>query len=456
VSIESLVFEAIIILLLILLNGFFSSSEIAIISSKRSVIDKLAKDGSVIDKLAKDGKESAQLVSDMKNKPESFLATVQVGVTVIGTLASVLGGVIAIEFLKPLFSAIPIGSVQRYSELLAVALVVAAISYVMLVVGELAPKSLALRYSERIACFSAKPLNLLSRVSSVFVKLLTSSTSFVLKLFGIKGTEERMFISEEELKYFITEGREKGILEETEAQLLHGVFEFADTSVKEVMVPKPQFSAIEINTPPEEVLKFISETGFSRYPVYRESLENVVGILFNKDVFKAMESGRAVVLKELVRTPYFVPNSIMISRLLREMQRRKVHIAIVVDEHGDVDGLVTIEDLLEEIVGEIEDEYDVEKGGLVEKLRDGTMIIDPSASLRDLADIDLPFTDEEAEEYNTLSGFMLAKLQRVPRGGEFVLHTGYRYTVVDMEKNRIAKVKAERIETRKRPKKATA
>jgi putative hemolysin len=392
----------------------------------------------------------------MKNKPERFLATVQVGVTVIGTLASVLGGVIAIEFLKPLFSAIPIGSVQRYSAFLAVTLVVAAISYVMLVLGELAPKSLALRYSERIACFSAKPLDLLSRVSSVFVRLLTSSTSFVLKLFGIKGAEDRMFISEEELKYFITEGREKGILEETEAQLLHGVFEFADTTVKEVMVPKPQFSAIEITTPPEEVLKFISETGFSRYPVYRESLENVVGILFNKDVFKAMESGRAVVVKELVRIPYFVPNSIMISRLLREMQRRKVHIAIVIDEHGDVDGLVTIEDLLEEIVGEIEDEYDVEKGGLVEKLRDGTMIIDPSASLRDLADIDLPFTEEEAEEYNTLSGFMLAKLQRVPRGGEFVLHTGYRYTVVDMEKNRIAKVKAERIETQKRPKKATA
>ncbi len=445
-STESLVFEAIIILLLILLNGFFSSSEIAIISSKRSIIDKLAKDG----------KESAQIVSGMKNKPERFLATVQVGVTVAGTLASVLGGVIAIEFLKPLFSAIPIGAVQRSSEFLAVAVVVAVLSYVMLVVGELAPKSLALRYSERIACFSARPIDLLSRVSAVFVILLTSSTSFVLKLFGIKGAEERMFISEEELKYFITEGREKGILEETEAQLLHGVFEFADTTVKEVMVPKPQFSAIEINTPPEEVLKFISVTGFSRYPVYRESLENVVGILFNKDVFKTMESGRPVVVKELVRTPYFVPNSIMISGLLRELQRRKVHIAIVIDEHGDVDGLVTIEDLLEEIVGEIEDEYDVEKGGLVEKLRDGTMIIDPSASLRDLADIDLPFTEEEAEKHNTLSGFMLAKLQRVPRGGEFVLHAGYRYTVVDMEKNRIAKVKAERVETRKQPKKATA
>jgi putative hemolysin len=392
----------------------------------------------------------------MKNKPEGFLATVQVGVTVVGTLAAVIGGVISIEFLKPLFITIPIGPIQRSAELISVAIVVVVISYVMLVLGELVPKSLALRYSERIACFAAKPLDLLSRVSSVFIKTLTSSTGLVLKLLGIKGAEERFFVSEEEIKYFIKEGRAKGILEETEAQLLHGVFEFADTTVKEVMVPKPKFSAIEVNTPSDEVLRFISETGFSRYPVYRESLENVVGILFNKDVFKAMESGRPVVIPELVRAPYFVPNSIMISRLLREMQRRKVHIAIVVDEHGDVDGLVTIEDLLEEIVGEIEDEFDVEKGGLVEKLRDGTMIIDPSASLRDLVDINLPFSEEEADEYNTLAGFMLSKLQRVPRGGEFVIHKGYRFTVVDMEKNRIATVKVEKIEATRAPRKKTA
>jgi putative hemolysin len=446
VSIESLVFEAVIILLLIILNGFFSGSEIAIISSKRSVIDKLAKDG----------KESARIVSGMKERPERFLATVQVGVTVVGTLASVIGGVVAIEFLKPLFKVIPLSPVQRSAELIAVVVVVAVISFFMLVLGELAPKSLALRYSERIACFSAKPIDLLSRLSSVFVKLLTSSTRLVLRMFGVKNAEQRYFVSEEEIKYFITEGRAKGILEETEAQLLHGVFEFADTTVKEVMVPKPKFSAIEINTPPDEVLKFISESGFSRYPVYRESLENVVGILFNKDVFKVMESGRQVVVSDLVRTPYFVPNSIMISRLLREMQRRKVHIAIVVDEHGDVDGLVTIEDLLEEIVGEIEDEFDVEKGGLVEKLRDGTMIIDSSASLRDLADVGLSFSEEEADEFNTLAGFMLAKLQRVPRGGEFVFHKGYRFTVVDMERNRIARVKVEKVEAARPGKKATA
>ena len=180
------------------------------------------------------------------------------------------------------------------------------------------------------------------------------------------------------------------------------------------MVPKHKITAIDIDTPFTEALKIISETGFSRYPVYIESIENVAGILFNKDVFSAMEKGKKVDVNDLIRTPYFVPNSIMISRLLRELQRRKVHMAIVIDEHGGVDGLVTIEDILEEIVGEIEDEYDVGKGGLVEKLKDGAMIIDASASLRDLEDAGILF-GEDAEEYLTLAGFMLAKPERDPR-----------------------------------------
>ena len=422
------------------MNGFFSSAEIAIISSKRSVIDKLAKDGN----------RSASLVREMKEKPDRFLATVQVGVTFVSTLASVIGGVVAVEALKPVYASVPYAPVQNSSELLAITTVVIVISYAMLVIGELAPKSLALKYSERIACFSARPLRFISKVAAVFVYILTASTSLVLKLFGLKGGDEGLFVSEEEIKYFINEGRAKGIFEETEAQLLHGVFEFADTTVEEVMVPKPKIRAIEINTPKDEFLKFISDTGFSRYPVYRGTLDDVVGVIFNKDVFKAMESGRTIRVEDLTRTPYFVPSSIMISGLLREMQRRHVHIAIVVDEHGDVDGLVTIEDLLEEIVGEIEDEYDLQKDGLVEKMKDGTLIIDASASLRDLTGMDLPFDEADEDEYSTIAGFMLSKLQRIPRGGEFVLHEGCRFTVVDMEGNRIAKIKVEHTETGKR------
>ncbi|MBI5827775.1 MAG: HlyC/CorC family transporter [Deltaproteobacteria bacterium] len=436
-SIEGLIIEAVIITVLILLNGFFSGAEIAIISAKRSVIEKLAREGNL----------SAQYVSRMKEEPDRFLATVQVGVTVVGTLASVIGGVTAVEFLKPVFLSIPVGIIRGSAEFFAVGVVVIAISYATLVLGELVPKSLALRYSERIACFSARPINLLSKVSALVVGLLIASTGAVVRLLGVKGAEKKVFFSEEEIKYMIKEGRAAGALEEAEVELLHGVFEFADTTVREVMVPKHKITAIDIDTPFSEAMKIIAETGFSRYPVYIESIENVAGILFNKDAFNAMEKGAKAEMPDLMRTPYFVPNSIMISRLLREMQRRKVHMAIVVDEHGGVDGLVTIEDILEEIVGEIEDEYDVGKGGLVEKLKDGTLVIDASASLRDLEDVGIIIKEEDMEEFHTLAGFMLAKLQRIPRGGEFVTYQNRRFTVVDVESNRIVKVKVEPIET---------
>ncbi|MBI5234317.1 MAG: HlyC/CorC family transporter [Deltaproteobacteria bacterium] len=434
-SFETLALEIIIILVLVLINGFFSGAEIAIVSAKRSILDGLAKEGS----------KAAAKVSELKKDPTRLLATVQIGVTVVGTLASVIGGVAAIEFLKPLFMTIPLSWLRSGAEMLAVGAMVVIISYAMLVAGELAPKTLAMKHPERIACMSAVPIDYLSRIAGAFIKPLSASTDLVLKLFGVKGIkEERVFISEEELRFFITEGKEKGIFEETEASLLHGIFEFADTTVKEVMVAKPYFNAIEISTPPEEILKFIVRTGFSRYPVYEGNVERIAGILFNKDLFRAIEEKTPIVLRDLLRPAYFVPDSIMISRLLREMQRRKVHMAIVIDEHGTVDGLVTIEDILEEIVGEIEDEYDIEKGGLIEKLKDGAMIIDASASLRDLEDSELPL--EETDEYNTLAGFMLSRLQRLPKGGEFIAYKGFRFTVVDVDGMRIVKVKAERLE----------
>ncbi|MFQ5480349.1 MAG: hemolysin family protein [Thermodesulfobacteriota bacterium] len=446
-SAEGFIFQAVVILLLILLNGFFSGAEIAIISSRRAEIDRLAKEG----------RSSAENVKRMKERPESFLATVQVGVTIVSTIASVLGGILAIKYVKPLLATIPIPIFRHSAEFIAVVLVVVVISYTSLIVGELVPKSLALRYAEKIACFSARPLILFTRAASIIVLILTSSTKFVLKILGVKDSEERTFISEEEIKYFIKEGRATGVFEETEAALLHGIFQFADTTVREVMVPKPKFSAIDIATPSEAVLKIISDAGFSRYPVYKGSVENIAGILFNKDVFRIVEKGEPIILSEIMREPYFVPATILISKLLREMQRRKVHIAIVVDEHGDVDGLVTIEDILEEIVGEIEDEYDVGKGGLVVKLKDGAMIIDATISIGDLEEEGI-FIDSEAEgeEFNTLAGFLLYKLQRIPKGGEFVIYKDRRFTIVDVEANRIVKVKVEPLSTGARRVKATA
>ena len=429
---ESIYLEAIIILILIFANGFFSGSEIAIISARRSKLEELSKKGM----------HSADIVNRLKSDPDRLLATVQIGITVIGSLASVIGGVAAIETLKPLLLSIPLWPFREFAEPISVGIVVIVISYVTLIFGELIPKSLALRYAEELACVSAGPVDFLSRISYGFVKLLTMSTNLVLKVFGAKGLEERAFVSEEEIKYFIKEGKQQGIFEETEEALIHGVFEFADMTVKDIMIPKHKFNAIEVNMSLEQVFKFIIESGFSRYPVYQDVKENIIGMLYNKDVFKVMEEKKPLSLRELIRPPYFVPDTAMISRLLRELQRRRVHMAVVVNEHGEVDGLVTIEDILEEIVGEIEDEYDIEKGGLVERLKDGAMVIDASAQLRDLTDVGIPF--ESTEEFNTLAGFMYSKLQKIPRGGEFIFYKGYRFTVVDVDGRRIVKVKAEK------------
>ena len=433
-GIESLLASAGVILFLIILNGFFSTSEISILSSKRSLIEKLAEEGN----------KSAKIVTKLKNDPERFLATIQVGITVIGTLASVMGGILAIEYLKPVFERIPVEYIQNSAEFLAVTTIVGVLSFAMLIIGELAPKSLALAYPEKIACFTAKAVNLLSRLTGFVVTILAASTRLVLKIFGVESSDKEVFISEDEIRYFIKEGREKGIIEQTEADLLHGVFEFADTTVEDVMVPKPNLISIDINMPPKEVLSFISEAGFTRYPVYSESIDNVEGILYNKDLLKVLGTGERIDLREIIRAPYFVPSSIMISKLLREMQKRKNHIAIVIDEHGGVDGIVTIEDILEEIVGEIEDEYDVDKDDPVITMKDGSYVIDASTSMRDIESLGLGFTDEELEEFTTLGAFMLAKLQRIPKGGEFVNNDDYRFTVVDVEKNRIVKVRVEK------------
>jgi putative hemolysin len=433
---KSIWLEPILILTLILANGFFAAAEIAIIATRKSRIDALLEKGV----------KSAAAVARLKNDPDRFLATVQIGVTLVSTLASAIGGAAAIAYLQPKLAAAPISLVARWSEFLAIFIVVLPISYLSLVLGELVPKSLALRYSERIACLVAPPIDLLSRITSFLVKFLTASSNAVLWLFGGKETEGASFISVEEVKSLIREGAAKGIFNETEKELIHSVFEFADTPVKAVMVPRTEMHALEVHASLEEVAKSFVESGFSRIPVYEGELDRIIGILYNKDIFKALQEKSEFRIRDHLHPAFFVPSSLPISELLKQLQRRRLAIALVVNEFGEVEGLATLEDLLEEIVGEIRDEYDREERGPVERLGDGSLVIQGSALLKNLkSDFNLPF--DESPDYHTLAGFVLAKLQRVPRGGERVEHNGYRLTIVDMEGRRIVKVKLEEAKT---------
>jgi putative hemolysin len=426
-------FEVIVIGCLILVNGFFALSEIAIVGARKSRIKQLAEQGN----------RKAKIVQQLQEDPERFLATIQIGMTLASSMAAAVGGVAAVEVLKPIIQEMPYTALQTASGGIALTIVVVTISYFSLILGELVPKSLALRNPERFALWVGLPVDALSRLSVLFIKIVTRSSRVFLWLLGSKAIGERTFISEEEIKLMLRDGREEGVFDSTEQELIHSVFEFTDISVKEVMVPRLKMYAIQIDTPPEQVLQYIAENRFTRYPIYKNDITDICGLLYDKDFLGAMAKKQPIVLKDLLHPAYFVPETMKVSRLLKELQRRRMQMAIVVNEYGSIEGLVTMEDLIEEIVGEINDESDIEERP-IERLKDGSLVIDASLSVRDLKeDYFLPLP--ESSEYETLGGFVLSHLQTLPRGGEIIQHGDYKFTIVDTEGRRIAKVKVEKV-----------
>jgi putative hemolysin len=420
------------IFLLLLGNGFFSGSEIAIISARRSRIDGLIEGGS----------RAASRVKALQDNMDQFLATVQIGVTVCGTLAGVLGGFLASRHLEPSIAGAGLpGFVPP--ALAASVLVGLAIVYVELVLGELVPKALALRYTESIALLVSAPFRFMARASRWVVEFLAASTRLVLRAFGIRDAGLRTFVSEEEIKHLVREGRQQGVLDQTEMEIIHSVFEFTDTPVRKVMVPRPKIFALDADTTPSEVGSLIVESGFSRIPAYEGSVDNVVGVVYIKDALRLLEKRQPVVIRKILHPVHLVPETKKVGELLKELQKRRSHMAVVVDEHGSVSGLVTLEDLIEQIVGEIQDEYDWEERP-VERMRDGSMVVEGTVSateLRENYEIPLP----ESGEFETVAGFMLERLGSVPKGGEVIAVGDYRLTVVDVERNRISKVKVEKV-----------
>jgi len=264
----------------------------------------------------------------------------------------------------------------------------------------------------------------------------------VLLLFGIKETGAHAFVSEEEIKHLVKEGRDQGLLGQAQLELIHSVLEVNETPVRKVMVPRPKVLALDVNTPPGQVERLIVESGFSRIPVYEGSVDNIVGLVYVKDALRQLERRQPVVLRKLLHPVHFVPETKKVGVLLKELQKRRTHMALVIDEHGGLTGLVTLEDLLEEIVGDIRDEYDWEERP-IEPQRDGSLILEGTVSAAELRDgyaIPIP----ESAEFETVAGFILERLGSVPKGGEVVTLGDYRFTVVDVEKNRITKVRLEK------------
>jgi putative hemolysin len=428
----SLVLEIIAIAALIFANAFFVLSEFAIISSRKSRLKQLVEDGH----------SGAAAAEKLHAAPERFLAGVQVAITLLGTLAAVFGGATIVEKLERWLATMPVEFIAHGSQPIAVGIVAISLTIVSVVLGELVPKYLAMSNPETCARLVARPVSAFLSVTSIFARMLSGLAGIIVRALGIRHDPKRGAVSEEEINMMVLDGRQKGIFDETEERLIRSVFSFADSTVRRVMTPRTDVIGIELSTPAEQIIHSITEHGYSRFPVYEKSIDNIVGVLYTKDVIFNRMDPYLIILKDLVREPMFVPSSMELSRLLHEFQRRKQHMAIVLDEFGGTDGLVTLEDILEELVGEIQDEYDTESTPLV-KQSDTVAFADGSVwpgAVNNLMKTNLP-----EDEADTLAGVVIDHIGRVPEKDDVIDILDLRITIVRKEKNRLTRLKLERL-----------
>ena len=423
--------QLIVLVILILLNAYFAASEIAFISLNDAKIEKQAKEGN----------KKAKQIEKMLKEPSKFLATIQIGITLAGFLSSAFASETFADMLAPMLNSwIPAVSITVWKSI-SIILITIILSFFTLVFGELVPKRLAMKHYEKIAFGTIGVIRGISIVTAPFVKLLTVVTNGISKIFGV-GENEEETVTEEEIKMMVNQGEEKGTIKEEEKELINNVFEFNDITVSEIMRHRKDIFAVDINISNEELLDELSqvEYRYSRIPVYDETIDEIKGILYVKDVLKNINK-KSFKVKNVVKEAYFISQNRLINEVFKELQRNKMQIAIIVDEYGGTAGLVTMEDILEELVGDIYDEYDKEEKEY-EKIDDNTYILAGSLPIYDvnkLLDAGIPEGD-----YDTISGFLQEELGRIPEDEEKpVIETDkVTYKIEEYEDKRILKVKA--------------
>ena len=427
---------------LIVVGGFFAASEIALITVKRHRLTQLIGEGS----------RAARVAQHLTEDPSRFLATIQIALTFLGFLASAFGALSLSGSLADLIEKIPLAFIQDAAQGISFVLVTLLIALASIIVGELVPKTLALTFADRFAIFVARPIGWFDRALRPIVWFVSTVSNVLVRALGGKDRPQAGYLSTEELKMLVETGTEQGGIEEDEKEMIHGVIELAETKVHQVMVPRIGIRAVEVNDPIDEVLEMIVKAGHSRVPVFEENLDNIVGILYAKDLLPYLMPGAApasqIDIRAIARPATYVPETKPVDELLHEMRVNKRHIAIVVDEYGGTAGLITMEDVVEEIVGEIQDEYDSEES-LVEALEDDANIayrLDGRVSMDDLRDLfELPDGEEEDEdEYDTVGGFIVHRVGRIPLPGAVVQFRDVTLRVEAAEPRRIAKVIATR------------
>jgi putative hemolysin len=421
--------DILIILVLILINGFFVAAEIAFVSVRRTRLDELAEAG---DRRAK----RAQV---LMRDPGRFLAVIQVAITFLGALASAVAAVSIVTVVsEPLRQ---IAFLADYADTIALLFVTSIVAIISIVLGELIPKGLALGNPDRIALTVSGPITLFAKIVSPLVAVLVALTRLISKPFGIDPTRTPE-LSAAEIRLIVEQGSQQGVLEAEEEQMISAVMSLSDSKLHEVMVPRIDIAAIDQEASFDDAVTLVLTEGHSRTPLYKESVDHIVGILYAKDLLRIIAAGGPRPrLRDIMRPALFVPESQAVDDLLNELQRRRVHMAIVLDEYGGTAGLVTIEDLLEEIVGEIQDEFDEEEPMKV-ILRDGEAILDGRADIDEMGElVDPPLELEDDEEYDTVGGFVYHRIGRVPVVGDTVAVDPFTITVIKVTGRRVGKVR---------------
>lgn len=425
-----------ILLILILVNAFFAMSEIAIISLNDNKIEKMAEEGN------KKAKQVLKLTKDSS----SFLSTIQIGVTLAGFLTSATASqsfaVMLTEKLgeTSVVNVIPLGVISVLSTIL----ITIIMSYFSLVLGELAPKKIAMQKPEKISFAVVPVLLFVNKITKPFVKLLSASTNGVVRLFGLDPNADEEVVTEEEIRMMVDVGQEKGVIEDSQKEMINNIFEFDDMDVADIMTHRTDVECVDIEEPLSEVVKSSIENGYSRIPVFEEDQDNIVGIVYVKDLLKYVGSNlpKSKSIKDFMREAYYVPETKQCSELLNELLEKHIQMAVVVDEYGGTAGIVTLEDIIEAIVGNIQDEYDNEDEE-ISKINETTFTIDGITDIEEVEEqlkIKIPDGD-----YDTLGGFIISILGYLPKDGEESVaeFENIKFTVLNVEERRIGKVRVE-------------
>jgi putative hemolysin len=418
--------EIVVIVALTLLNGLFAMSELAVVSSRKPRLQGMADQG------VRGARTAMRLIDD----PSRFLSTVQIGITMVGVIAGAYGGATLGQRFGAWLDTVP--ALAGHGQTYGVGLVIVAITYLSIVLGELIPKRIALLAPERTASIIAGPMRTLSRIAAPFVWLLGTSTDLLLRLLGLHGARDET-VTEDEVRSMISEGTQAGIFDPREKEMIDGVLRLADRTVRTVMTPRPDVAWLDVGDNQEDVINEIRTSGHSRFPVCRGELDEIIGIIHNKDLLELAFQGKAVDLAKAAAKPLVVHDGTAILKLLDMMKKSGLHMAIVVDEYGSVEGLATITDILETIAGDLPEPGETVEVDAVQR-EDGSWLVNGSMPVDEFEDELVIRGLRDGGDYHTVAGFVLHGIEHIPKAGESFEHEGVRFEVVDMDGRRIDKI----------------